>query len=284
MIYSELKNYLTQVTSTEKVALMDRVIEVLDIFADDEYMNIFDSNIGENEGLGNDAVVDNVFDVAKLLLESLLQSRGIVLVEDATLSDKIDMLVGISRLLNWEDKDTLLMIVENDGSPVEKFSELIAVVNNSSIDHVLSKIEDFNDDLVRRFKEDYLDAKQNELVAPDENFQNIEDYKKIKRAFGDAPNWADHILRSPGSIGVPFSLYLRMYLLENARYFTSELSPTLIKVLAVDLLYLCALSEEGLAHASKTIRAHMSEIMTDINNATKLDIAISQLVVEVNRA
>lgn len=284
MIYSEIKNYLTQVTSIERVQLMDRVNELLEIFADDEYLNIFNTCIGEASAFGDEAVIDALFEVAESLITALLRRRGIVLNETATLSDKVDILSAVNRLLSWEDKTSLLVIVENDAAPVERFSELVALVNGTSIDHVLSLISEFEDALIERFKDDYLLITSMELIPPEDTDRQMADYKKVKALFGNAPTWADQITRLPASIGMPFSLYLRMYLLERAQYFAGEMSDSIMKVLAIELIHICALSEEGLAKSLQTVRAHMSEIMTDINNSTKLDVVFTQLMVEVNRA
>lgn len=284
MIYSEIKNYLTQATSIERVQLMDRVNDLLEIYADDDYLNIFNTCIGETSAYGDEAVVDALFSIAGSLITKLLKIRGVTLNESATLSDKINLLSAIDRLVQWEDKTSLLIIVENDASPVERFSELVALVNGTSIDSVLSHIEDFDEAFIERFKEDYLQTKASELIPPESTESYIADYKKIKSLFGNAPTWADQVARSPSSLGLPFGLYLRMYLLERAQYFAGELDGQLLKVLAIDLIHLCAISEEGLSKSLQTIRSHMSEITTDINSSTKLDIVFTQLMVEVNRA
>jgi hypothetical protein len=277
MIYSELKNYLVQSSSPELVSLFDRAIDILEAFDVEDYMNLFDASIGENIGSYDQAVTDGLRSTLDDILTTLLIQHTVVLTTEATLSDKLFMLTGLLRLQNWEDKVTLMTVTDSDQSDQEVFAELIAVVNNCSIEKVLILVESFNPSLLEAFKRECLGTVQETLVDFEDVSQQISDYSKVKQAMLNRPIWSDRLLPHAGSIGMP-------YLLEQGKYYSEILTPALAGILAQELVGLVALSEEGLRNALQAVRTNMSELCTDLNNATKLDIAVGQFLLEVNRA
>lgn len=284
MIYDELKNYLTLTASIETVKLVDEAVQILDEFGVEEYMDIYSFNFGENTAFGDECIVDNIVAVTDTILTTLLERHSIQLSEIALISDKIYILRGLLRMQNWEDKDTLQLVMDSGETSNEILAELIAVVNGGSVDHVLSLIETFNESLLDRFKEEFLATHHDLLIDPSEIEQQVTDYKKVKKATDNLPSKLDRMLDHPGSIGLPFKLYLSVYLLEYKQYLNETFSDNDARVLAHELILMAALSEEGLAATVKSVRDNMNEITADLNIATKIDIAVTQLLLEVNRA
>lgn len=285
MIYDELKNYLTLTASIETVKLVDDAVQILDEFGVEEYMDIYSFNFGENTAFGDECIVDNIVAVTDTILTTLLERHSIQLSEIALISDKIYILRGLLRMQNWEDKDTLQLVMDSGETPSEILAELIAVVNSGSVDHVLSLIETFNESLLDRFKEEFLATHHDLLIDPSEIEQQVADYKKVKKATDNLPSKLDRMLDHPGSIGLPFKLYLRVFLLvEYKQYLNEAFTDISARVLAHELILIAALSEEGLSAAVKSVRDNMNEITVDLNIATKIDIAVTQLLLEVNRA
>lgn len=283
MIYDELKNYLTQATSPEIVALYDRAINVFDAFGIEDYMLTFDAEVGEQANNGDTAIVDGLYQVLLGMVTNLLKQHGIFVTDESTLSERILLLETIQKVQNWEDRAGIAMLVSQDVSSEEIFAELVELITNTSSDNVLTTLSYVESALITRIGEEFGEN-NDELIDSDTNAAQVADYYRVRAVFGD-PTKFDRLITYQGFAGMPFKVYLNAWMLENERYLAPEAySENLLKIFSYDLVYMAAVSEEGLSKAIPTIRENLSSIYSDLNITTRLYNQVLARLTEVHNA
>ncbi len=103
---------------------------------------------------------------------------------------------------------------------------------------------------------------------------------KFKEKVTNRPLWSDKYFKHVEAIGLPFALYLQVYLIEQRDHFIeSNLSGV-----AEELIAIACLSEETSSKTVDLVREWSEHIYSDLNLLTKLDIQVSKILMEFHRA
>lgn len=285
MIYDELRNYLSISTDLDTVEMFDKAIEIFEKFEIPDYMDIFQNVVGDNTDVGDLEVIDNLKLMLSKLLDRILVMHGVVLNSECTYTHKLAYAEGMYRICNYEDRSTILLILENVQSTQESFAELMQLVTPYCADVTLSFLESVEDTLISSMKRIYVDPEVNKIQFAEDVEKQTTAYLKIKeKLFSNSPCWADKYFNYQEAIALPFITYLSIYIKEKTQYLTNDISDTGMKILAMDLLSIAALSEESISNSILTIRKYSDKIYTDINLITKLDLMINKLLMEYHNA
>lgn len=129
MIYEELKNYISQVSSPETIALFDNAVDVFEKYSFTDYMDIFDKNFGDAGDNADCTILDNLLATLRTLLTQLTSMQGITLDGETS----IDMLITIADTLfelpYYSDKQTLIDILSSDENDNEKVCILLPLMS-----------------------------------------------------------------------------------------------------------------------------------------------------------
>ncbi len=277
MIYPELQNYLTQISSNETVDLFDRSIIIFDKYNVPDYMNIFDSTINSNSSSGADVILDYLQNDLNLLLNHLLVIQGVTLNDTATVSQTIDIVDALFEIPFYSDKSTLEKIIESDESDAVKFCQLMNLITTFSVEEVLSILDDVNENFIDNFK-NQIKAVESDLVDTVKIKKHAAAYMRYRELIlNNKPSYCDKFFTEAASIGLPYEDYVKQYLLDK-KDFLDENDSTFINQISQDLVGLTALSCDGIDNPLPIIRKYLSEIFQDISATTKIDIAVSKIV------
>lgn len=280
MLYAELRNYLTVSTDQATVDNYDDAIDVFNDFDIPEYMDIFDRIYGEAAHLSDVEVIDGFNNTLDTMLTTIITQHGIVLNESPIISDKIKLCVGLFRLTNYEEQQTLLLILESNQTSQETFGELMELVSDYKTEHVLSMVESVSDFFIENFKNLVLTPAQEKLIPAELSVLQVADFTNFKEKVTNRPLWSDKYFSHVEAIGLPFSIYLQVYLIEQRDYFTE----TNLTGVAEELIAMACLSEETSSKAHELVREWSDRIFSDLNLITKLDIQVNKLLMEFHRA
>lgn len=284
MIYSELKNYLVQSTSPETVALVERAVKALErLDPESEFMDTYDSVVGATIGQYDQDLIDAIVSTTVTMMEDVLQQHSIVTTEQATLSDKIEIVEALLMLQDWENKAEIEIALQTEGNQLEKLCGLFGLVHGKPVEYYLGLIDRFNPSLLDKVQEELLHTFEQELVDIGDIEQNLRDYQKVKSVY-DSPSKLDDLLKYPGAIGQPFLTYLTPWIAAHEKYLGDELTPIFIQGMAADFMRIAALSKEGLSKAQLSVREHVHLLTTDLGQTGKIDAAVTQALLEVSRA
>ena len=280
MHYAELRNYLTLSTDQDTVDIFDDAIDVIERYDIPDYMDLFDQVYGEASYLSDVEVVDGFKNTLSSILSTIISQHGIELKDDVLISEKIAISLGLYRLNDYEDRSSMLLILETEQSPQETLSELLSLVSEYAIEKILSLLESVSPFVISNLRNIIVTPETNKLEPVEETRQQIEDYSKFKNKFGQHILWSDKYFSHVEAIGLPYSVYMNIYVNEKQESFTELQLPLIAK----DIVSIACLSEETVSKAKEIVQEYSDRIYSDLNLITKLDMAVTKTLMEFHRA
>ena len=280
MHYAELRNYLTLSTDQDTVDIFDDAIDVIERYDIPDYMDLFDQVYGEASYLSDVEVVDGFKNTLSSILSTIISQHGIELKDDVLISEKIAISLGLYRLNDYEDRSSMLLILETEQSPQETLSELLSLVSEYAIEKILSLLESVSPFVISNLRNIIVTPETNKLEPVEETRQQIEDYSKFKNKFGQPILWSDKYFSHVEAIGLPYSVYMNIYVNEKQESFTELQLPLIAK----DIVSIACLSEETVSKAKEIVQEYSDRIYSDLNLITKLDMAVTKTLMEFHRA
>jgi len=281
MYYPELRNFITQVRQDDTTDIFDAAIVVLDKYTVPGYLDVFENTMGTSVNLAPDDIVDLLLLDLRTSFTYLIALQGITVNDDTiSVSDLIKVADALFDLPYYEDKDTLESILSSDQTPIEKLGECINLISDLTIENILVIVSDVEQDFVDNFSSMLKTVKDNttDIQSKQKLIQNYIRYRKI--ILQEKENYADRFFMEFDSIGLQFSDYLNLYQMNNQ--IISD-PVTNKEQIAKDLIALAIISEGG-ENPLIIIREQLANIYSDTNSTTIIDIAVSKILQEFNRA
>lgn len=272
MIYSELKNLLTGLASSEVVDAFDEGVRILDKYEVPEYMEVFERSIERASELGNQAVLDAVQLDLKIILDYALKMQGIVLDADITMSQRNLFADTMYEIAYYEDKAALKDILNSEETVPEKFAELMELMTPYSTDEVMALVEDIDESFVINFQQILNEQNQTDIGEAELVKSQISAYRGFKEFCENAPLFADRFFANLGAIGLEYRFYFDFYKNSNPEVTTDTISQVV-----KELVGLACLSRDASATPLLTIRPLLTVFFSDIVAVTKADIALTDI-------
>lgn len=286
MIYSELKNYLQQITDPAVIALFEKARLVLEGFGFDDWLDVIENAVGDYSFAGDDAVLDAMRKRVGEMIDSILRSHGLQLVEVATLDQRLEIGQAILNLVSYEDKQALALELRSGESDQEIFASVVAVVSSLRIEEVLSLIDEVSDALILRLKQLILAPLQLQLEDVSLEQQRIKDYEKYKTVFSRDERWCDKFAQFSQAVGLPFASYAKLYEAQrmNTDFNDSADIEMAFRRVAINLIGIGCLSEEGVINTAQNAKPYLEKITADMQTLTQFYTKLTNLLLEYNSA
>lgn len=284
MIYEQIRNYLVQSSSPELVQQFDTANTLFETLDFEAHLDRFDQVIGETSSMGDDALIQGLISALDEMLVALLAAHGVETVEQATTKDLVFVLNGLIELTTWEDRDTIRRILESDGNAEEKLAELLSVHAADSAERIMLILESVNPSLLITLRG--VIGEENEICNTDysELVAVIQQYEDAKRTFSIPSCFLDRMTHSAGALRMPFRTYFERFLQAAHPYLGDEPSDNMVRSFAQELVLCGILSSEGIAKTRDKVGEYMNEIYSDLKYSTKLDMAVMDSIIKVQRA
>ena len=120
-----------------------------------------------------------------------------------------------------------------------------------------------------------------EAAVPEALQKFAKAYMGFKAVIGNAKIYPDRILSEPAAIGLDYTTYLTLYQADKEGNDLDRKQPDQV---GRDLLGMAYLSKDGVENPLVTVRQHLNELFGDINVVTKINLAVTNLTVEVSHA
>ncbi len=277
MIYPELRHYLTLASSPETVRTFDNAVDVMDKYGLQGYMDMFDEVVGADPNTNDAGVVDALQLNLRTALTHLLAIQGLKVHEYVLTSQMVQVLDALYMLPDYEDQTQVSGIMDADFTEMEAAAELLALLMVESPDELLGYFEEVEPSFVESLRL-RMDLRSGDEVPLDNDiYKYIKAYQGYRGVVG-VPVFSDFIMNEPAAIGLPFARYVEMY---QAHDGAKERS---IDEIAKDLVGMAYLSQDGVEAPLIVVRQHLNNLFGDINQVTKINIAVSKLTVEVTNA
>ena len=238
---------------------------------DDEFIDI----IMENDNIDEGVMKDRFYKLLINVLDRIIELHGITLNEhEAQLTDRIQILNVIFTLQFLNDFSNVLPILESELNPLEKLSELVSQFSILRESDVFNLVADFKPnllDILKKNIKESMDVKETFTDIQKEIIKNIKLFKLFCVSRKDDPlPIGIQMVDSGIAIGESFNYYLN--------YTFTEFTGLNYPFIALNLLSVILLSDEGYKNPVETFRTYSDRIFDQVTTITKVDSYLLQLI------
>lgn len=292
MIYDELKNLLSLVRSDNTVDTFDEAISLFETMGQDDYMSIFEATINASADFSDEDLVDALIGDLIVLIDNIFSIQGVVLKEEALLSEKVKLARGLLDIFDYADRTALLRIVETDLNPEEKLAELFSLVTPYDSETTFNLLEQVNPAVPERIKELITEESIQEVYS-EVMKEMVELYIKFKiNLVENQPFYTDKFLKEVETIGLDYNTYLNELL--KHKEFTDLLGAldgmgklgdeVVCQNISRYLVGIVCISSDGYSSPIDVIRKHMDKVTNNIVALGKLENQISKDLIKLTSA
>lgn len=283
LIYAELRNFLVMASSPETVRTFDEAIDVLDKYGVEEYMDTFEAVTFDDPSSTENDVVNSLLRSLRSMFDNIVHSHGLWPEEHVLMSQIVEIADAMYMLPYYEDQVILgSYMAEYDGA--ELAGEVLALLMPYDVEVIMAMFrevsEDFEESLRLRLS---IPQDDKEVLAamPEELQKFAKAYMAYKAVINNLDIYPDRILSEPAAIGMEYLTYLGLYQADKEG---SDLDRKQPDQVGRDLLGMAYLSKDGIENPLVTVRKHLNELFGDIHIVTKINLAVTNLTLEVSHA
>jgi hypothetical protein len=278
-----LQSYLNDASSPEFTQMIREAHEALDLFGIEHYQDDFVELLMLDDAVDQGETVQNIYDTTRNWLLDVLKLLGVTPADDTPEDARVEhltrILTGIHAIETSEDPAKLIERAKLEYPPEELLAELLAVVTPISPEEWLIDIHVVSQMLIQKIIENAsqaLSLKDNDDESVDHRVKYIQEYKDFKatvQAKGlKATMLMDEYFRTGMDVGYPIVVYLNL-----AGQTIGTLEPV---DCAVNLISMALVSTDGHETPREAIHAHLEHYINDLDVLTKVDIAVSQILLQ----
>lgn len=252
--------------------------KILDL-TDVEYTDAFMALLMTQGELGTSEITDLFTKTLNTFLDALLIEHSIVLRSDSTISFKNNIIKSIIDLPYYENVDEIDAIISSQDEPNYKLSELIDLVSDLTIMDIFTQIESVNPSLFIKLSETInssdikIDknglAQQDTVIAIVNKLKKIKEFTKYFKAVGFT------LVNNNIVLGSSFDKY--------ASYADKHFEFLSLDDIAVEVFVLLTMSEEGFNNPLLTFRKYSTNLFSDLDKVTKVDIKLNNLIMQFDK-
>ena len=271
-------------SSPETVRTFDEAIDVLDKYGVEEYMDTLEAVTFDDPDATETAVVDSLVRSLRSMLENIVHAHGLWPEDTALLSQVVELADAMYMLPDYEDQVLLGSILTSELPVHELAGEMLAILLPYSCEEIMAMLRDVSEDFEEslRLRLSVPQEDRSVMAAVPEALQKFaKAYMGFKAVIGNAKIYPDRILSEPAAIGLDYTTYLTLYQADKEGNDLDRKQPDQV---GRDLLGMAYLSKDGVENPLVTVRQHLNELFGDINVVTKINLAVTNLTVEVSHA
>jgi hypothetical protein len=259
---------------------MESIFEEYNVTA---WLEIIDLAIMNRENLSGTEMAGLIFEQLSMIADDLFQVQGVNLNSEAEipLSVKAEMLEGMNTITTYEDKLTMMRLMESDSSAEEKYAEALSLVCAVDIGTMLSYVKNVEDHFPTIIINALAYVEEQEALK---SFTPI--IGRMKDFISRVLSLEDHpllkYLDQNTTIGLEFSQYVEMEKV-NGLFSGDLLEDTPAREAAVSLVLLACLSKDGFQNPQVTVQDYIFKEFKDTQIATKLCVFMNEVLAQLNR-
>lgn len=211
-------------------------------------------------------------------LVMLIGAHGISVNSQATIEDMTQVLSGLQVLENYEDAAAIIQCLDSIGANEDIAADLFALVTPKHNTHFMNIFAEVKSALLGRLREMYNAGAL--LSKTDGDHQDIEENVKRLRKLNEydvfKTRYGFELVQAGVPLGMEFTVYADM-----AR---AHLDSVDDKVVALELIVLLAMSEDGVKLPQQTFQKWSQAYYDDQMRITNMDMAVSKLLSDITQA
>ena len=276
-----LNMYLSSACTPELKSSIEIAHSVFDKIHLDAYEQGYEEILMLDGTVDNDTTLTRIVNLTKEIQARVLGEHEVVLQEDTSIDIYTLFIIGLYQIQIYENKDDISKLTALAISPEEIFAELMALVIEKNADELLPHIQSVSQFLITRIAE--LAAGVGDDISDEDHDQQLRHIKAFKQ-FCDyietKPKFISEIIEQNVGVGYPFIIYANIIKdhLDHVVMVVNNPDDITPKQAAYELIAACLISSDGIDNIRSTIKEHIDKLISDINSITKVDIAVSDIL------
>jgi hypothetical protein len=248
--------------------LLFNSFDLNDIYSEFIDLLTYTDNFTSNE------IQDKFYTIVLTKVNTIIKAHNIELTEEASLTDRNEILIALYALIDLEDYVPIVMVLESLETPEDKLSLILS--DYCALDQltILSLIHGFNPNVLKLLKE-YCYSKEKETLDTGEKVRNsILGRLKIFFDLYGTNNLGYVLACNDIVLGEPFSSYLP-YLEEIIVNHDND-------ELAINILSIIYLTDKGITSPLELFTEVSFSLLGDINKISRIEGLIMKMINKVN--
>lgn len=273
MDINEIINYVKKLNDS---IITDYVIRIYNTLIrynlDEDFLDKLNNLIFSDTAIPDNNIIDKIRIIISDTLDTIFSLLEVTINDEALLSFKLDIADAILDIESYEDKTTLIRLLESDYSDVELFGEIMVLFTSYGVEETMSHVEEIGNVFKLALKRLIVENEQNldlEDVLTKQKTK-IDKYNIFKGTTDAISYFSDQFLDNVLTIGLPFKDYLNIYLNKDHGS---------LQQIAIDLTGMAILSKDSETEPYVSIiRKNISLIKTDVKDTSAIDVVVGKIL------
>jgi hypothetical protein len=246
--------------------LKEQIMTSFDLFDFYEYRQAYSGLMdimNEHSNVSSDNLQDRFIQEVHSKLNYMLEQHTIKLIDDATLSQKNQILTSLAHLQKLQDYTGVIRTLETFADDYEQLAIIISDSTLMDQSEVQSLIESFNPSILQTLKQ-FIYQKEQEFKQTDEPNIKLMQNLKLFDKFSEGKGISSAFVKNGSLVGDRFSTYLKF--IEHA-----DLVGTDDDAAALNILSLLYMSIDGVNSPLLVFRKYSFHILRDLNIVSRVE-------------
>lgn len=269
----EIIEYFVENYFTEEAR--DEIYVSFELFGNFDYKLAFEGFIDiltYTDDISSDDIKDKFVIELHDKLDYIFTEHLIVLNDDASITQKNELLKALYLIQHLEDTTPIIRMLESLESDEEKIATILSDLCELEKVDVMLLIESFESNLLDKLKYFVYNKEQSEYTEVVDVRDNITNLKVFFQEYGTA-NIGYALVSSEVMLGEDLSTYLQ--------YVKDDVATADVKETAVNILSLLYMSKGGSNDTISLFREHSADILPNLNIISKVEVHIMQMINKV---
>jgi hypothetical protein len=263
MIVSFIDNYF----SDEAREDIYKSFSLFDLFEHQNAYSGFVDIITNASYVTSDSLKDCFVNELNKQLDYVLKEHTVILVPDATIEQKNAILHAFGLLQYLEDYTSIILTLESLTTDEEQLSSILSGLSGLDEMTIISIVEFFDPDILQQLKKFiYIKESEEKMEVNSDLIHNLKVFFKLN----NREYLGVHLLKNNVLLGAKFESYLQ--------YFENEITVGTPEEVALNILSIIYMSEDGYKEPLLTYREHSLQLLHDVNKVSAVEVLIIKLV------
>lgn len=269
----ELQFFVRDNYSTDKQELLESCFDTIDLYDLEEYDTPFINLLMEGDQHDRNELITQFETLVRNTLLYIVTIQHVTLNVDIDLNTLNEITNALFEVQSYEDKTTIVDLINGLYNNEEKLAELLALVSILTVDDLLSQIEYVDDELFNCLLDIY---EENDLQTDtEENKELLDKLKSFKEFIKYDTAIGFRLIGQGSSYKLPFSFYI-----DKCK---KQLDTISVEEAAKELAVLLLITEETFKSpiVEYSVRSH--DIFSDIDKITKINVQLVKIFSEYEK-
>ena len=269
----ELQFFIRDNYSTDKQELLESCFDTIDLYDLEEHDTPFINLLMEGDQHDRNELITQFETLVRNTLLYLVTIQPVTLNADIDINTLNEITNALFEIQSYEDKTTILDLINGLYNNEEKLAELLALVSILTVDDILLQIEYVDDELFNCLLDIY---EENDLQTDtEENKELLDKLKSFKEFIKYDTAIGFRLIGQGSSYKLPFSFYI-----DKCK---KQLDTIPVEEAAKELAVLLLITEETFKSpiVEYSVRSH--DIFSDIDKITKINVQLVKIFSEYEK-